>query len=150
MQQSIETRPVPVHLWIVGVVALLWNGFGCYDYMMTRMRDADYLKSMMPDVDPANFLAYVDSLPIWASAGWGLGVWMGLLGSVLLLMRSRWAIPVYLLSFIGAVVGLGYQMSDPMPGLTTFMAIGIPSIIIAVCLGLFLYARAQGASGVLR
>jgi hypothetical protein len=150
MQQAVETRSGPMHLWIVGILALLWNAFGCYDYAMTRMRDADYLKMMMPDVDPASFLTYVDGLPMWASAGWGLGVWMGLIGSILLLMRNRWAIPAFLLSLLGAVVGLGYQMSNPMPGLTAFMAMGIPTIIIIVCLGLFLYARAQGASGALR
>ena len=150
MQQAVETRPVPVHLWIVGLAALLWSAFGCYDYVMTRMRDANYLKSMMPDVDPGAFLSYVDSLPIWAAAGWGLGVWMGLIGSILLLMRNRWAIPAYALSLLGAVVGLGYQMSNPMPGLTRLVAIGIPAFIILVCFGLFYYARAQGASGALR
>jgi len=48
------------------------------------------------------------------------------------------------------VLGLGYQMSDPMPGVTGFMASGMPIIIIAIAAGLFLYARAQRASGVLR
>jgi len=150
MQQSVETRPVPVHLWIVGTLALLWNGFGCYDYLMTRMRDADYIKSMMPEVDPTTVFAWTDSFPMWASAGWGLGVWMGLIGAVLMLMRTRWAIPAFALSLLGAVVGLGYQMANPMPGITGFMATGVPIIIIVIALGQFLYARAQGASGALR
>ena len=150
MQQTVETRPVPMHLWIVGIVALLWNSFGCYDYLMTRMRDADYIKAMKPDLVPDTVFTWTDSFPIWASAGWGLGVWMGLLGAVLLLMRNRWAIPAFALSLLGAVVGLGYQMSNPMPGITGFMATGVPIIIIAVALGQFLYARAQGASGALR
>ena len=38
----------PVHLWIVGIVALLWNAIGCYDYLMTRMRNTDYFEKMMP------------------------------------------------------------------------------------------------------
>ena len=38
----------PVHLWIVGVLALLWNGIGGYDYLMTRMRNIDYRARMMP------------------------------------------------------------------------------------------------------
>src|SRR3954462_2392189 len=79
----------PVHLWIVGALSLIWSCFGCYDYVMTRMRDTDYLKSMMPDVDPNAMLSYVDGFPIWASIGWGLGVWLGLAGSILLLIRSR-------------------------------------------------------------
>ena len=51
MQETVSAR-TPAHLWIVGVLATLWNAFGCYDYLMTRMRNTDYLKSMMPDVDP--------------------------------------------------------------------------------------------------
>lgn len=30
----------PVHLWIVGVLATVWNLFGCYDYFMTRTQGA--------------------------------------------------------------------------------------------------------------
>ena len=150
MQHAAESRAVPVHLWIVGALALLWNGFGCVDYLMTRTRNSDWLKSMMPGTDPNNVYAWVDSFPAWAQVGWGLGVWMGLFGSALLLIRSRWAVPAFGLSLVGAVVGLGYQMSNPMPGVTGFMAMGMPAIIIAIALGQYLYARAQRVSGVLR
>ena len=37
MQQAVSAR-APAHLWIVGILALLWNCFGCYDYLMTAMR----------------------------------------------------------------------------------------------------------------
>jgi hypothetical protein len=150
MQDAVESRGVPMHLWIVGILSLLWNGFGCTDYLMTRMRNADWIASMMPGTDPNMVFGWVDSFPMWAQFGWGLGVWMGLLGAALLLLRNRWAVHAMLLSLIGAVVGLGYQMADPMPGVTGFMAMGMPLIIIAVALGQYLYARAQRASGVLR
>jgi hypothetical protein len=150
MQQAVESRSAPVHLWIVGILSLLWSGFGCYDYLMTRMRNAEWITSMMPGTDPNAVFAWVDSFPIWAQIGWGLGVWMGLVGSLLLLIRSRHAVWTLALSLLGAVIGLGYQMSNPMPGVTGFMATGMPIIIILIALGLYLYARAQRASGVLR
>ena len=150
MQQAVESRSAPVHLWIVGILSLLWSGFGCYDYLMTRMRNAEWITSMMPGTDPNAVFAWVDSFPIWAQIGWGLGVWMGLVGSLLLLIRSRHAVWTFALSLLGAVIGLGYQMSNPMPGVTGFMATGMPIIIILIALGLYLYARAQRASGVLR
>ena len=77
---DVQTAKAPVHLWIVGLLALLWNGFGCYDYLMTRMRNLDYFRSMAPDSDPEAMLAWVDAFPIYAQFGWGLGVWMGLAG----------------------------------------------------------------------
>jgi hypothetical protein len=149
MQHAVSAR-TPVHLWIIGILSLLWNCIGCVDYLMSRMRNTDYLKSMMPDVDPQAKLSYIDGFPIWASIGWGIGVWLGLGGSVLLLMRSRHAVWAFGLSFIGAVLGLGYQLMNPMPGIEGMMAKAMPIIIIVVALALFLYARAQAAKGVLR
>ena len=46
-------RATPAHLWVVGVLALLWNLFGAYDYVMSRLRDAAYVRKMMPGIDPA-------------------------------------------------------------------------------------------------
>ena len=143
----------PVHLWIVGALAFIWNGFGCYDYLMTRMRNTEYLAEMMPTVDPNATLAWVDAFPIWAQFGWGLGVWGGLLGAMLLLLRSRWAVLVLGLSLLGAVLGLGYQAlaAPPLAGMEDSMAAKVmPYIIIGAALAFFLYARSMRAKGVLR
>ena len=149
--EATATKP-PVHFWIVGVLGLLWNCVGPYDYVMTRMRDTDYLAKMMPTVDPNAVLAWIDAFPIWAQFGWGLGVWMGLAGAILMLLRHRWAVPAFALSLIGAVLGLGYQVvaAPPLPGAEGAQYQIMPFVIIAVALGLFLYARAMRAKGVLR
>ena len=151
MATTAETR-TPVHLWIVGILSLLWGCFGAYDYTMTRMRNLDYIASSMPGVDPNAALAWVDSMPLYAQIGWGLGVWMGLLGSVLLLIRSRWAVWSYGLSLVGAVLSLGYQiaLAPPRPGADSPMMKAIPYVIIVVCAALFLYARAMEKKAVLR
>ena len=103
----------PIHLWIVGVLTTLWNAFGAYDYFMTRTKGAAYITQMMPGVDGTGYMAYINAFPIVVSIGWALGVWVGLAGSILLLMRSRWAVPALLISFVGAVAGLGYQIVRP-------------------------------------
>ena len=151
--EDVQTAKAPIHLWIVGALALLWNAFGCYDYLMTRMRNEDYFRSMAPDVDPQAMLAWVDSFPIYAQFGWGLGVWFGLAGSILLLMRHRWAVPALAISLVGAVLGLGYQIlaAPPAPppmneGPMTMM----PWVIIAIAAGLYYYARRQKQAGLLR
>jgi hypothetical protein len=151
MQQAVTAR-TPVHLWIVGILSLLWSCVGCYDYLMTRMRNTDYLAKMMPKVDPNAMLAWVDGFPLYAQIGWALGVWMGLLGSVLLLIRSRWAVWAFGLSLVGAVLGLGYQIAGapPLAGADDTMSNVVPYIIIAIALALFLYARAQEKKAVLR
>ena len=151
--ENAVTERAPMHVWIVGGLGALWNAFGCYDYVMTRMRDTDYLASMMPTVDPQATLAWIDGFPIWAQFGWGLGVWMGLIGSVMILLRHRWAAPVLGLSLVGAILGLGYQIVavPPLPGTEgNVMMMIMPFVIIAVAVGLFLYARAMAKNAILR
>ena len=145
------TAATPVHLWIVGVLATLWNAFGCYNYFMTRTQGAAYSKSTMPAIDGDAMMAYINAFPIWASIGWGLGVWCGIAGSILLLLRHRWAVPALLVSFVGAVLGLGYQIANPsgIVGADHGGSAIIPYIIIAVALGLFIYARAMRTRNVL-
>jgi hypothetical protein len=147
-----QAGKAPAHLWIVGVLALIWNGFGAYDYVMTRMRDTDYLAKMMPEVDPAATLAWVDSFPLYAQFGWGLGVWAGVVGAVLLLIRSRWAVWAFGLSLLGAILGLGYQIvaAPPLPGAEGLGFQIMPFVIIAVAALLYYYANRQRAAGVLR
>ncbi|MGH6659691.1 MAG: hypothetical protein ACREBM_08595 [Sphingomicrobium sp.] len=139
-------------MWIVGIVSLIWNAFGAYDYSMTRMRNTDYLASMMPGVDPNATLAWVDGFPMYAQIGWGLGVWGGLLGSILLLMRSRYAVWAFALSLLGAVVSLGWQIvaAPPLAGAEGMMFDAMPFIIIAIAAGLYFYANRQKQAGVLR
>lgn len=149
---DVQARKAPIHLWIVGLLALLWNGFGCYDYLMTRFRNLDYFRSMAPDVDPNAMLAWVDGFPLYAQFGWGLGVWMGLVGSVLLLMRHRWAVPALGLSFLGAVIGLGYQIFvavPPPPPMDKGGMAMMPWVIIAIAGALYFYAHRQQKAGVL-
>lgn len=154
MEDGIETgaaRSTPTHLWVVGGLALIWNAFGGYDYLMTRMRDTDYLAGMMPGVPAQTILDWIDSFPLWAQVGWGLGVWMGVLGSVLLMMKSRHAVLAFLLSLVGMALSFGYQFMGPPPpaGLNEGAMGMVPLLIIAVGIALFLYARSMRAKGVL-
>ena len=146
-----ETGRTPAHLWVVGILSLLWGGFGGYDYVMTRMRDTEYLAGMMPGVDPNAALAWIDGFPVWAQFGWGLGVWAGLAGAVLLLIRNRWAVWAFALSLIGAFLGLGYQIAwaPPLAGAEGPMFEIMPFVIILVAIGQFLYARTMAARGVI-
>jgi hypothetical protein len=152
MQQAVSAR-TPVHLWIVGILALLWNCFGAYDYTMSNMRNMEYIKSAMPGVDPAVALAWTDSFPIYAKIGWALGVWGGLLGAILLLIRSRYAVWAFAVSMIGIVLSIGWQLAaaPALPGGTDSGAAKIiPYIVILIGLFLLWYSWNAEKKGVLR
>ena len=142
----------PVSIWIVGILATLWNGFGAYDYLMTRLRNADYVANMMPGADPKAVFAWVDAFPIYAQIAWPLGVWGGLAGSILLLLRSRFAVHAFAISLLGAVVGMAYQLfaAPPMPGPESAMTKVMPFVIIAIATFLLWFASAMRKKGVLR
>ena len=149
MQQTVSAR-APAHLWVTGILALLWNAFGCYDYLMSRMHNVDYLKSMMPSVDPTVAYGFMDSMPLYASIGWGLGVWGGLLGAILLLVRSRYAVHAFALSLVGMVLSFGYQLfvaKNVPPGMDSPT---IPAVIFVVGLYLLWYAMRMNKAGALR
>jgi hypothetical protein len=145
-------KKTPIHLWIVGVVSALWNSFGAMDYFMTRTKGAAWIDQMMPGIDGAKYMAYIDGFPMWASIGWGLGVWGAIAGSLLLLARSRHAVTAFAISAIGAVVGIGYQIANPVD--IAELNQGAPSVmgyvIIAIAFALWFYAHRQKAAGVLR
>ncbi len=139
----------PLHLWAVGVAALMWNAIAAADYVMTRMQNDDYFRAVMPGAEPSVIYAYIDAMPILAQAGWGLGVWGAVAGTLLLLARSRFALWAYLASLAGAIISFGIQYAGPAA--PEGMDDGImPIIITVIALGLFLYARAMKAKGVLR
>ena len=130
---------VPKHLWIIGVLTLLWNLMGAYDYLMTQTRNAAYLAKF----DQAQ-LDYYFGFPVWVEAFWALAVWGGVLGSILLLLRKRLAVPVFLVSLVSMVVtavhNFGFYDAMEMMGTSGFL---FTVAIFLVALGLWLYARAM-------
>ena len=79
-------------------------------------------------------------------------MWFALLGSVLLLFRSRWAVWSFGISLLGAVLSLGYQLvlAPPMPGSgDNPMMKAMPVVIIIVAIALLICARAMEQKGVI-
>jgi len=138
--------PVPRHLWIVGVLALLWNSMGAFDYTMTETRNAWYLAQFTPEQ-----IAYVQAIPAWAIATWAIGVWGGFVGSLLLLLRKRLAVPVLGASIAGVVPTFlyNYVLSDGLAVMGGVGALVFSAVIFLVALALLLYARRMVRTGVL-
>jgi len=141
----VAEQSAPWHLWVVGVVGLLWNLVGAYDYLMTETQNASYMAKFTPEQ-----LEFFYGFPTWVVATWAIAVWGGVLGAVLLLLRKRLAAPVFLVSFLAMVVTAihNFVLSD---GLAVMGAAGVAfsAAIFAIALGLWLYARAMAGKGVL-
>jgi len=137
----------PRHLWVVGVISLLWNGFGAFDYVMSQTRNEAYL-AQFSEAERA----YFESFPAWTEAAWALGVWGAVLGSVLLLARSRHSVFAFAISLGGLAVSTVFQfvLSSPPASLQNAGMIGLNVFIWIVAIGLLLYAFWLRSDNVLR
>jgi len=144
MNDSVKT---PLHLWIVAVLATVWNAFGAFDYLMTQTRNEAYLANF---TDPQR--VYFESFPMWMEATWAFGVWGGLLGALLLLMRSRHAVAAFAVSLAGLAASTVYQyvLSTPPEEMKSGAMIGMNVAIWAIAIGLLCYAVNMRKARVLR
>lgn len=146
----IETVKTPWHLWLVGVLSLLWNGFGAFDFIQTTTRGEAYMRAA--GFDDA-MIAYYEAMPGWMYVPWTLGVWGAVIGSVMLLLRRRWAVPAFGLSLLGALISLIYgKLIDPPPPAPPELAVmsWMPIAILVIAVLLFGYAFNMRKRGVLR
>ncbi len=136
----------PWHLWLVGILGLLWNLMGAYDYLMTQTQNEAYMSQFTPEQ-----LEYFYGFPSWAVAFWALAVWGGVLGTILLLLKKRLAVPVFMVSFLSMVVTsvYNYILSDGLEMMGGVGPLLFSALIFLVALGLWIYSRAMAKRGVL-
>ena len=96
-------------------------------------------------------MAIVDAFPAWAVAAWAIGVWVSVLGAILLLIRSRHAATAFLVSLLGAAVSYAYQATTDLPAtMGGAMYWIMPAVIVIAIVLQWLYARRMTEAGVLR
>ncbi len=138
-------RRTPVHLWIVGILSLLWNMMGAFDYLATELKLDFYMKQFTEAQ-----LAYFYGFPAWAVSGWALGVWGAVAGSIGLLLRQKWSVWAFAVSLVGLVVNsiytLGLSNGAEIMGGGGFI---FTAVIWVVAILLLCYSRKQTTAGVL-
>ena len=139
-------RSTPWHVWVIGVIALLWSSIGAFDYLMTQTKNAAYMSAFPPEQ-----LAWFYGLPAWVVAAWATAVWGGVLGSVLLLLRKRLAAPVFLVSLVAMVVTTfqNWVLANAAEIFPDTFSRVFTLLIFVISVGLFFYARAMSKRGVL-
>jgi len=128
----------PVHwsFWVIAAFALIWNGLGSVNFivqmnpeMVESFRDAEK--------------AIIIDRPIWATAGFAVGVFGGAVGALLLFLKKAIAYQVFVASLVGIVVTMVHT-TLVAAGPTVFGLVGIFIMILLpaiVALFLIWYAR---------
>lgn len=143
---QVSPSRTPWHLWVVGILSLLWNAMGALDYLMTETKNQAYMARFTPEQ-----LDYFYGFPAWVISAWAIAVWGAVLGSILLLLRRAAAYWVFLVSFLALLVTMFYNyvltnglkmMGGPGPALFSAAIVIVAALLIA-------YAAKQRRRGVL-
>jgi hypothetical protein len=119
--------------WTIVVISLVFNLMGC----------ANFLSQMNPDMVasmPDAYRAMVESRPAWATGAFGIAVFGGALGGILLLLRRSVAYYVLIAALAGAV---GAQI--PFLGMTGFPIEALLGGVMQLIVGAFLVWYAKWA-----
>ena len=127
----------PIGFWVFSVLALIWNLLGVMAYITQTTMTPDALQAL-----PEAERALVAATPAWVTVAFAAAVFGGAAGCLLLLLRSRVAQPVLVLSLAGVLVQMGYMFL--LSGAWEVYGPGrmvMPALIIVVAIFLVFFAR---------
>jgi hypothetical protein len=138
----LDDRPTTA-FWVFGGAALVWNLIGLVMYISTVTMSPEALARMTEDAQ-----AFFTSTPKWATGAFALAVTGGVLGSLSLLLRKAWAVPLFLLSLVAVVVqNIDAFVLREAFGILGVNAVILPSLVFIVAVLLLVYSRSCKAKG---
>ena len=137
------TTSRPLGFWIISVLALLWNLLGVAIFFLQVNMPPEALAAM-----PADQRALYESMPAWVDGAFAVAVFGGVLGSAMLLLKRRLALPLLVLSLLGVVAQMGYTYLMT-PAFRVYGASGaiLPVLLVLIALFLVWFARRALARG---
>ncbi|MGI9237481.1 MAG: hypothetical protein ACR2QZ_08790 [Woeseiaceae bacterium] len=142
-----DNTGTPLSLWLIGGAALIWNLFGMMVYVMTVSATPEQLAQQYSAAE----IAFVQSVPTWATSANAIAVTAGVIGSVLLLMRRSQALPVFIVSLLALVVqNLHSFVVTDVVSVFGMVPLYIAATVFVIAIALTLYAYLGQRSGLLR
>ena len=135
-----HSLPIPTPRWFapLGLLALLWNLFGVVQFVSSLRDTQESLVRM--GMTPGQAEVYA-SYPAWMSAAFGLGVFAGLVGSVVLLLRRKLATPLFALSLLGYIVLFIGDVTEGVFAALGAKQVAILSTVVAIAAALLQLSR---------
>ncbi len=131
---------IPTWFWVIGVLAFLWNLLGCVNFFSQITMTTQAMANL-----PEGYEKLYSETPVWVNIAFGTAVITGVIGSIGLLLRKGWAMPVFIVSLISVVVQqiYSYFLSDMLAVMGTS---GIPimgSVLVIAILLVFFSRKAK-------
>ena len=144
-ESSDKTSP-PVWFWVISIIALLWYLMDMSAFFMRVLMTDDVIKAM-----PENQQHLYRNMPLWVNIVFAGEVFGGALGCVGLLLRKKWALPLFVVSILGVLSQTFhvYFLSDAISTMGT-PAVVMPLVAIVIGVGMIVLARSAISKGWLR
>lgn len=94
---STSIKP-PIWFWVISVLALLWNLFGAYNFYVSTFDQVAILETLNQEQREL-----FEAMPLWATICFGVATISGVIASFGLLIRKKWAKPLFIVSLITLV-----------------------------------------------
>ena len=142
MSDLLDSKPTTT-FWIIGGAALVWNLIGLVFYYSHVTMTPEALAGFT-DAQQEFF----NSTPMWATSAYAIAVNAGALGSLFLLLRKSWAVPLFALSLLG-ILAQNVHAFLLANGLKVWGSSGIvlPAIVIVIGVALLMYSRTTKDKG---
>jgi hypothetical protein len=131
MNKNTSKKP-PIWFWTISILAFLWNAMGVNAYIQQAYRtesfEAEYTSAQ---------LEVIENMPAWATAAFAFAVFGGLLGCIALLLRKKWAKSLLLISLIGIVVQMFYNLFM-VDNVDSYGPGGVIMPVLVIVIGVFL------------
>ena len=128
MSKDADKKETPNWIFVTSVIFIGWNMMGAIFYLNEMFMGPEMFDAL--DSAQQNFFS---SRPAWVTASYATAVWLGILGAFLLLLRKKLALPIFIISLVGALLQITYNLFIG-GGLDAFgpSAIIVPSLVTII------------------
>ncbi len=92
----------PLWFWVISALGLAWNGLGLAAFVVQMGMDLTELPQAQRE--------FHETTPVWATLGFAIAVFGGVLGCIALLLRKSWAVTMLLVCLAGIVVQIFHSL----------------------------------------
>lgn len=147
MAEESNTKPGTT-FWVIGGLLAVWNLSGLFSYYQMSITTPEQLQAAGYN---AQQIAHVLDTPAWAHSAYAIAVNAGVLGVIFMLLRKGWAVPMFVLSLLGALLQDldAYVLRGALDHFDVAW-VAIPIAVIVICVFEIWYSWRAKARGWLR
>ena len=129
--------------WLIAGIGLVWNAFGMVTFAQTIGMSPSAFR-LLPEAEQA----LIAATPGWVTIVYGVAVFAGSIGCLLLMFKTAWSVAVLGISLLAVLVQMGHGIFyTNLLEVRGQSAVFLPTAIIVVAIFLFWYANKAKSQG---